>query len=81
MFMQNDMREIIMHQVRIEEEKKMRTEIIKWRQIEESISRQKSRVQLLKLGDVNTFFFVSMKNRKAQNQITMLTKEDGTNIR
>ena len=32
-----------------------------------------------KLSDSNTtYFFPSMKGRKAHNQITMLTKEDGT---
>ncbi|KAH0746203.1 hypothetical protein KY285_007860 [Solanum tuberosum] len=50
--------------------------------IEENIYKQKSRVQWLKLGDDNNaYFFASMKGRKAQNQITMLTIEDDTVIR
>ncbi|KAK4706639.1 hypothetical protein R3W88_033809 [Solanum pinnatisectum] len=82
MHMQNNMRVVTMHQNMIEEEKKLRTKLIKWSQIEESIYKQKSRVQWLKLGDANTaYFFASMKNKKAQNQITMLTKENGTTIR
>lgn len=81
MFMQKDMREITIDQVMIEEEKKLRTELIKQIQLEESIYNQKLRVQWTKLGDSDTaYFFANMKNRKAQNQITMLTKEDGTNI-
>ncbi|KAG5632239.1 hypothetical protein H5410_003956, partial [Solanum commersonii] len=50
--------------------------------IEESIYKKKSKVQWLKLEDANTaYFFVSMNNRKAHNQITILTKEDITIIR
>lgn len=49
--------------------------------IEESIYKQKSKVQWLKLGDSNTkFFFTQMKKRKAQNQITMLIKDDSITI-
>ncbi|KAG5576665.1 hypothetical protein H5410_056799 [Solanum commersonii] len=50
--------------------------------IEENIYKQKSRVQWLKLGeDNNAYFFASIKGRKAQNKINMLTREDGTIIR
>ncbi|KAK4716247.1 hypothetical protein R3W88_014585 [Solanum pinnatisectum] len=42
MLMQNSMRVVTMHQNMIEEEKKLRTELIKWSQIEESIYKQKS---------------------------------------
>ncbi|KAH0644895.1 hypothetical protein KY284_032779 [Solanum tuberosum] len=65
MLMQNNMRVVTMHQTMIEEEKILRTELIKWSQIEESIYKQNLRVQWLKLGDANTaYFFASMKNRK-----------------
>ncbi|KAK4706499.1 hypothetical protein R3W88_033948 [Solanum pinnatisectum] len=60
----------------------LRTQLNKWSTIEEAIYKQKSRVQWLKLGDSNTsYFYARMKSRKSQNQITMLTKEDGTIIR
>ncbi|KAH0651308.1 hypothetical protein KY284_031220 [Solanum tuberosum] len=66
----------------IDEEKLLRTKLAKWSMIEENIYKQKSRVQWLKLGDDNNvYFFASMKGRKAQNQINMLTREDGTVIR
>ncbi|KAH0725555.1 hypothetical protein KY284_001420 [Solanum tuberosum] len=66
----------------IDEEKSLRTKLTKWSKIEEDIYKQKSRIQCLKLGDDNNaYFFASMKGRKAQNQINMLTKEDGTVIR
>lgn len=42
-------------------EKALREELEKWNKIEESILKQKSRVNWLKLGDANNaFFFVSM---------------------
>ncbi|KAH0685676.1 hypothetical protein KY284_016229 [Solanum tuberosum] len=66
----------------IDEEKALRTKLTKWNKIDEDIYKQKSRIQWLKLGDDNnTYFFASIKGRKAQNQINMLTKEDGTVIR
>lgn len=66
----------------LEAEKEVRKELNKQSQIEETIYKQKSRVQWLKLGDANTrYFFASMKSRKAQNQITMSTKEDGTIVK
>ncbi|KAH0685683.1 hypothetical protein KY290_017200 [Solanum tuberosum] len=82
MDMQSQMRIIPIPQCMIDEEKELRTQLNKWSRIEEAIYKQKSRVQWLKLGDSNTsYFYASMKNRKSQNQITMLTKEDGTIIR
>ncbi|KAH0728693.1 hypothetical protein KY284_004558 [Solanum tuberosum] len=81
MTMQTKMREAPVQQNMIDEEKLIRVELVKWSQIEESIYKQKSRVQWLKLGDANNaYFFPSMKNRKAQNQINILTTEEGTII-
>lgn len=61
----------------IEVEREVRKKLTKWSQIEEVIYKQKSRVYWLKLGDENTkYFFTSMKNRKAHNQITVLTRDD-----
>ncbi|XP_019239018.1 PREDICTED: uncharacterized protein LOC109219060 [Nicotiana attenuata] len=61
-----------------EEEKKLLLQLEKWDKIEESIYKQKSRVQWLRLGDTNSAsFFASMKGRKAQNQITKLTNSNG----
>ncbi|KAK4713159.1 hypothetical protein R3W88_019066 [Solanum pinnatisectum] len=82
MDMQTHMRIISIPQCMIDEEKEIRTQLNKWSRIEETIYKQKSRVQWLKLGDSNTsYFYASMKNRKSQNQITMLTKDDDTIIR
>ncbi|KAH0714811.1 hypothetical protein KY284_007716 [Solanum tuberosum] len=65
-----------------DKEKALREKLAKWSMIEENIYKKKSRVQWLKLGDENNaYFFASMKGRKAQNQINMLTKEDDTVIR
>lgn len=44
----------------------------------ESIMKQKSRVQWLKLGDANTtYFFASMKTRYSQNKIKSLIRTNG----
>ncbi|XP_049381354.1 uncharacterized protein LOC125845909 [Solanum stenotomum] len=65
-----------------DEEKALREKLAKWSMIKENIYKQKSRVQWLKLGDENNaYFFASVKGRKAQNQINMLTKEDDIVIR
>lgn len=62
----------------IEIEKEKRIELNKWSLIEEIIYKQKARNQWLKVRDSNTkYFFASMKSRKMQNQISMLTKSDG----
>lgn len=50
----------------------------KWPLVEESITRQKIRVQWLRLGDSNTkFFFACMKNIEAHNHIRSLVDEQG----
>ncbi|XP_075088341.1 uncharacterized protein LOC142170347 [Nicotiana tabacum] len=65
-----------------EAEKSIRQKLEKWSMIEESISKHKSRVQWLKLGDSNTaFFFASMKGRASQNQIKILIVDDGSLIK
>ncbi|XP_019248683.1 PREDICTED: uncharacterized protein LOC109227949 [Nicotiana attenuata] len=62
-----------------EEEKEMLYQLEKWDKIEESIYKQKSRIQWLQLGDTNNaYFFASMKRRKAQNQITRLIDSKGS---
>ncbi|XP_019256264.1 PREDICTED: uncharacterized protein LOC109234650 [Nicotiana attenuata] len=61
-----------------EVEKELRLQLEKWDAIEESIYKQKSRVQWLNLGDSNSaYFFASIKNRRAQNQIKTLTNAAG----
>ncbi|XP_019226773.1 PREDICTED: uncharacterized protein LOC109208174 [Nicotiana attenuata] len=59
-------------------EKELRSQLEKCDLIEESIYKQKSRVQWLKLGDSNlAYFFASIKNRTAQNQIKLLVNATG----
>ncbi|XP_019235063.1 PREDICTED: uncharacterized protein LOC109215446 [Nicotiana attenuata] len=54
-------------------ERNLKKELEKWSKVEESIYRQKSRIQWLQLGDANTaFFYASIKNRTARNQIKKL---------
>nr|XP_009769385.1 PREDICTED: uncharacterized protein LOC104220249 [Nicotiana sylvestris] len=61
-----------------EEEKELLLQLEKWDNIEESIYKQKSRIQWLQLGDTNSvYFFVSMKTRKAHNQIIELINSNG----
>ncbi|XP_019234784.1 PREDICTED: uncharacterized protein LOC109215219 [Nicotiana attenuata] len=61
-----------------EEERKILAQLEKWSMIEESIYKQKSRVQWLKEGDTNSaYFFATMKGRKMQNQITKLMDNKG----
>ncbi|KAG5581460.1 hypothetical protein H5410_052087 [Solanum commersonii] len=53
----------------------------KWRNIEESSTKQKAKVFRLKEGDSNTtYFHACMKNIQAQNHITKLTDANGTVI-
>lgn len=60
------------------EEKYLMLQLEKWDKIEESIYKQKSRVQWLQLGDTNSaYFFASMKGRKVQNKITKLIDSNG----
>ncbi|XP_060170760.1 uncharacterized protein LOC132601709 [Lycium barbarum] len=64
-----------------QEEKALRTQLEDWSKVEESIYRQKSRIQWLKLGDSNSaYFHASMKSRIAQNHINSLTEQDGSII-
>ncbi|KAH0717607.1 hypothetical protein KY285_013638 [Solanum tuberosum] len=59
-------------------EKEVKENLEKWLNIEESILKQKSRVQWLQLGDGNTtYFHVSLKNIIARNKILSLTTADG----
>nr|XP_016461479.1 PREDICTED: uncharacterized protein LOC107784810 [Nicotiana tabacum] len=61
-----------------EVEKELRLQLEKWDVVKESIYKQKSRVQWRNLGDSNSaYFFVSIKNRRAQNQIKALTNAVG----
>ncbi|KAK6791755.1 hypothetical protein RDI58_010836 [Solanum bulbocastanum] len=59
-------------------EKNFKTQLEMWRNIEESATKQKSRVLWLKEGDLNTtYFHACVKNRQAQNHITRLTDAAG----
>nr|XP_009765502.1 PREDICTED: uncharacterized protein LOC104217045 [Nicotiana sylvestris] len=63
---------------KFKEEKELKKQLVKWATIEESIYKQESRNQWLKLGDSNTaFFFASMKNRISHNKIRSLKTNDG----
>lgn len=63
----------------LEAEREVKLNLEKWLNVEESILRQKSRVQWLKLGDGNTtYLHVSLKNRISQNRITSLTSARGS---
>ncbi|XP_009764997.1 uncharacterized protein [Nicotiana sylvestris] len=65
----------------IEEEKKLRRQLETWGMIEESIYKQKSRVQWLKVGDSNSaYFFANMTSRYSQNNISSLSDEQGVQI-
>nr|XP_016472175.1 PREDICTED: uncharacterized protein LOC107794213 [Nicotiana tabacum] len=72
--LQTQMRDINHTTTQFEEEKELKQHLEKWSLIEESIYRQKSRIQWLKLGDSNSaYFYASMKGRRAQNYIKQLT--------
>ncbi|XP_019258471.1 PREDICTED: uncharacterized protein LOC109236718 [Nicotiana attenuata] len=65
----------------IEKEKTLKGDLEKWVLIEESIYRQRSRVQWLKLGDSNSvYFFAQMKNRSNLNGIHILTNDMGDQL-
>lgn len=50
-----------------------------WSAVEESIMKQKSRIDWLKLGDANTkFFHASMKQRQQRNRMKTIFKADNT---
>ncbi|XP_070057781.1 uncharacterized protein [Nicotiana tomentosiformis] len=75
---QEDMRTPNHSQELFEAEKELRIQLEKWDLIEESIYKQKSSVQWLKLGESNSaYFFASMKNRRAQNHINDLVSTKG----
>ncbi|XP_075076119.1 uncharacterized protein LOC107763904 [Nicotiana tabacum] len=64
--------------MQIELERTTKLELEKWIMVEESIMKQKSRVQWLNLGDFNTVFYhACMKNRQARNNIGRLTDSNG----
>ncbi|XP_075084750.1 uncharacterized protein LOC142168002 [Nicotiana tabacum] len=59
-------------------EKELRGKLEKWGVIEESIMRQKSRTQWLKLGDSNSaYFYACLKNRTTMNSIKSLVNQYG----
>ncbi|XP_019232866.1 PREDICTED: uncharacterized protein LOC109213514 [Nicotiana attenuata] len=61
-----------------EEEKGLKKQLEKWVNIEESIFKQKSKNQWLKLGDSNSaFFFANMKSRISQTKIRSLMTTTG----
>ncbi|XP_016437438.1 uncharacterized protein LOC107763466 [Nicotiana tabacum] len=65
----------------VEKEKELKSNLEKWILIEESIYRQRSRVEWLKLGDTNSaYFFAHMKNRNTLNGIHALTTDLGVQI-
>lgn len=53
-------------------------ELRHWLKVEENIYRQKSRVDWLKLGDANTYYFyAAMKHRHNRNRLVSIYGEDG----
>ncbi|XP_048492328.1 uncharacterized protein LOC125493226 [Beta vulgaris subsp. vulgaris] len=53
----------------------------KWLQVEESILKQKSRIQWIQVGDSNSIvFFDAMKERHARNSIDVLYSSNGTKL-
>ncbi|XP_019251097.1 PREDICTED: uncharacterized protein LOC109230013 [Nicotiana attenuata] len=65
----------------IDKEKQLEQELEKWVKIEESVYKQKSRVQWLKLGDSNSrYFFAQMKQRNSTNGIQMLVDDTGRQL-
>lgn len=65
----------------MEEERELKCQLEKWGGIEESIYKQKSRIQWLKEGDSNTaYFFASMKQRYSQNHIRNLKNDQGERL-
>ncbi|XP_075109284.1 uncharacterized protein LOC142181060 [Nicotiana tabacum] len=65
----------------IEKEKTLKEDLEKWVLIKESIYRQRSRVQWLKLGDSNlAYFFAQINNRSNLNGIQILTNDMGNQL-
>lgn len=61
-----------------EQEKLIKNELEKWDNIEESIAKQKLRVQWLQIGDSNiAYFYASIKIRLAQKNIHSLQNSRG----
>ncbi|XP_019264348.1 PREDICTED: uncharacterized protein LOC109241980 [Nicotiana attenuata] len=78
---QKEMSSNLQRQDLIEKEKTLKGDLEKWILIEESIYRQRSRVQWLKLGDSNSAnFFAQMKNRSNLNGIQFLTNDMGDQL-
>ncbi|XP_075079695.1 uncharacterized protein LOC142164853 [Nicotiana tabacum] len=76
--LQEQMRDLGQKEDMIMVEKDMKAQLEKWLGVEESIMKQKSIVNWLKLGDGNTtYFHASMKNKCSQNKIKSLTKANG----
>ncbi|XP_016451511.2 uncharacterized protein LOC107776176 [Nicotiana tabacum] len=75
------MRDPMHHHSLFEQERGLKLQLEKWVLVEESMLKQKSRVQWLKLGDANNaYFFASMKNRIVHNQIRRLETAEGHTI-
>ncbi|XP_075104573.1 uncharacterized protein LOC142178608 [Nicotiana tabacum] len=78
---QNKMSSILLNAELIEEEKELKSKLEKWILIEESIYRQRSRVQWLKLGDTNSAYcFAHTKNMSSLNGIHALTNDVGVQL-
>ncbi|XP_070015409.1 uncharacterized protein [Nicotiana sylvestris] len=76
--MQNQMSCPDQGEMQVELERTTKLELEKWLMVEESIMKQKSRVQWLNLGDSNTVFYhACMKNRQARNNIGRLIDSNG----
>lgn len=64
-----------------QQEREFTSNLRKWLLVEESVTRQKSRVQWLKLGDCNSkFFYASIKQRQHRNKLGSIFGEDGTHF-
>ncbi|KAH0633496.1 hypothetical protein KY284_036282 [Solanum tuberosum] len=66
----------------IMKEKEVLLNLEKWFMIEESVLKQKARVNWISLGDANTKYFSAvMKEKQKRKQILNLTSLDGTNLK
>ncbi|XP_057247508.1 uncharacterized protein LOC130589895 [Beta vulgaris subsp. vulgaris] len=65
-----------------QDEKNYEEQLRYWSNIEESILRQKARINWLSQGDANTkFFFAAIKTRKAKNKIAQIQNDQGENLK